>query len=94
MRTKYVFILFSLCTFFMGCGSSKQPSNPTQPKSELRKELKQTAIKQARKEAKTYKKEGFKTFIGGIPLEKQIENAWMKSVTTDESGLPAYLVAN
>ena len=53
MRTKYVFILFSLCTFFMGCGSSKQPSNPTQPKSELRKELKQTAIKQARKEAKT-----------------------------------------
>lgn len=87
-------ILFSLCIFFVGCGSSKQSSSSTQPNSELRKELKQTAIKQARKEAKTYKKEGFKTFLGGIPLDKQIENAWMKSVATDETGLPAYLVAN
>ena len=58
MRTKYVFILFSLCTFFMGCGSSKQPSNPTQPKSELRKELKQTAIKQASKRSKNVQKRG------------------------------------
>ena len=94
MKTKHVFILFSLCIFFVGCGSSKQSGSSTQPKSELRKELKQTAIKQARKEAKTYKKEGFKTFLGGIPLDKQIENAWMKSVATDETGLPAYLVAN
>lgn len=56
MRTKYVFILFSLCTFFMGCGSSKQPSNPTQPKSELRKELKQTASNKQEKKQKCTKK--------------------------------------
>ena len=65
-----MYLSYSVCALFYGCGSSKQPSNPTQPKSELRKELKQTAIKQARKEAKMYKKEGFKAFIGGISFRK------------------------
>lgn len=94
MRIKHVSVLFCLCIALMGCGSSKQSSSSVQSKNELRKELKTSAIKQARKEAKTYKQEGFKTFIGGLPLDKQIESAWMKTAATDELGLPAYIVAN
>lgn len=94
MKTKQVSILFSLCILLMACGSSKQQPTPVQSKNELRKELKQSAIKQARKEAKSYTKQGFRTFIGGVPLDKQIEGAWLKSVTTNESGFPEYLVAN
>ena len=93
MKTKQVFMLFSFCLCLLACGSSKQQS-AVQSKDELKKELRQTALKEARKEAKSYKKEGFKTFIGGIPLDKQIEGAWLKSVAADESGLPAYIVAN
>lgn len=94
MKAKHVSILFWFFIILVGCGSSKSSKQSIASKDELRKELKQSAIKQARKEAKTYKKEGFKTFIGGIPLDKQIENAWMKSVTMDESGLAEYIVAN
>lgn len=94
MKTNHASILFCLLIILMGCGSSKSSKQSTNTKDDLRKELKQSAIKQARKEAKTYKKEGFKTFIGGVPLDKQIENAWMKSVATDEAGLANYLVAN
>ena len=93
MKTKHVSIFFYICICLMVCSSCKQ-SKLTQSKGELKKELKQSAIKEARKEAKSYKKDGFKTFIGGIPLEKQIENAWIKSVTTNEAGLPEYLVTN
>lgn len=94
MKTKHLFIILVSCILFVGCSSSKQQSNSVQSKSELRKDLQQKAVKQARKEAKLYKREGFKTFIGGMPLERQIESAWMKSVATDESGLPAYYVTN
>ena len=94
MKTKQVLILAILCIGLMACGSSKQQNGSGQSKAELRKELKQSAVKQARKEAKTYKKEGFRTFIGGMPLDKQIENAWLKSVATNEEGEPEFFVAN
>ncbi|WP_293666660.1 hypothetical protein [uncultured Parabacteroides sp.] len=94
MKTKHVSIFFCLCILLMGCGSSKKQGNSIPSNGELRKELKQSAVKQARKEAKLYKKEGFKTFIGGMPLDKQIESAWTKSVASNESGLPEYIVVN
>lgn len=89
MNVKHVSLFICLCIFLIGCGSSKQQND-----SNLRKELKRSAVKQARKEAKSYKKDGFHTFIGGVPLDKQIENAWMKSVARDESDQAEYIVAN
>ena len=44
----------------------------------LNKDLQKKAIKEARKEAKKLTKEGFKTPVGKLPLDKQIENAWQK----------------
>lgn len=41
-----------------------------------------------------YQKEGFKTFIGGIPLARQLENAWLKTNYADEAGIKEYIVTN
>jgi hypothetical protein len=65
-----------------------------QTDKELKKELKDEAIKQAKKEAKSLSKAGWKTMPGEIPMEKMIENAWMKKVAEDENGNPKYLTAD
>ncbi|MDH6341586.1 hypothetical protein M2480_000957 [Parabacteroides sp. PFB2-12] len=99
MRTTHFLILGMIIMLVTSCGSSKQSSsqelnNSLSRKEVLRKEAQRKAIKQARKDAKTYENEGFKTFIGGLPLEKQIENAWLKAIDIDNAGYPEYIVAN
>jgi hypothetical protein len=60
----------------------------------LRKDLQEKAMKQARKDAKAYEKDGYRAFLGGLPLDKQIENAWLRAVDVNETGLPEYVTAN
>jgi hypothetical protein len=48
--------------------------------------------KDARKAAKKLQKEGWKTL--GLPMEKQIEEAWMKQSEKDASGFPRYIVVS
>jgi len=57
-----------------------------------KKELTTKAIKQARKEAKKFNKDGFHAAYGALPLDKQLENAWLKQLAKDEEGLPQYIV--
>jgi hypothetical protein len=57
---------------------------------ELRKQIKEKAIKDARKEAKRYTKEKWYIQPGSLPLAKQIESAWMKQYETDDDGYPKY----
>ena len=54
----------------------------------LNKDLQKKAIKEARKEAKKLTKEGFKTPVGKLPLDKQIENAWQKQAEMTPDGTP------
>lgn len=95
---KHVSVILVLSLLMAACGSSKSSTDSMQANNErkemLKKDLQKKALKQARKESKNYKKEGFLTFLGGLPLEKQIENAWIKSVDMDENGFPEYIVAN
>ena len=58
------------------------------------KELKKKAIKAARKEAKRLTKEGFKTPVGKLPLDKQIETAWEKQAELDMDGNPYWYIAS
>lgn len=51
-------------------------------------------MKQARKEAKKLKKEGFKVAPGQLPMEKQIENTWIKRYETDDKGNKKWFVAD
>lgn len=60
----------------------------------LNKDLKQKAIKGARKEAKQLEKEGFKTLPGKLPIDKQLENSWQKQVEIDSDGNPYWYIAS
>lgn len=60
----------------------------------LNKDLKQKALKGARKEAKQLEKEGFKTLPGKLPIDKQLENSWQKQVEIDVDGNPYWYVAS
>lgn len=60
----------------------------------LNKDLEKKAIKAARKEAKKLTKEGFRTPVGKLPLDKQLENAWQKQAELDMEGNPYWYIAS
>ena len=49
------------------------------------------AIKEARKEAKKWEKEGFQNTPGNLSLEIQFERALVKRVLLDDQGVPRYI---
>ena len=60
-----------------------------------KKEIKKKAVKEARKEAKSFKKQGYHVSPGALPMEKQIETAWIRQYEIEEdSGYPLYIVAS
>lgn len=59
-----------------------------------KKEIKKKAVKEARKEAKSFKKQGYHVSPGALPMEKQIETAWVRQYEIDEDGYPLYIVAS
>jgi hypothetical protein len=67
---------------------------PQQTTKELRKDLKERAIREARREARKYKKEGWSVAPGSIPLDKVLENTWMKQVMVDDNGNVKYISAD
>jgi hypothetical protein len=48
--------------------------------------------KDAKKETKRMEKEGWKCFIGSLPLERQLYNAYTYIYTMDEYGEPMYFI--
>ena len=60
----------------------------------LNKDLQKKAIKDARKEAKKLTIEGFKTPVGKLPLDKQLENAWQKQAEMTPDGTPFWYIAS
>jgi hypothetical protein len=69
-------------------------SNPLAAQSEKtpEKQLKEKASRQARKEAKKYTRDDYYIAPGALPLEKQLENAWLKQYENDDKGFPRYIV--
>ena len=82
------FFLISLCCLIAGIAV------PQQTTKELRQDLKDKAIKEARKEAKKMEKDGWSVAPGSIPLSKILENTWMKQVTVDDNGNVRYIYAD
>ena len=57
-----------------------------------REQLNQKATKDARKEAKGYEKEGWTVTPGALPIEKQLDKAYMMQYETDDYGYPKYIM--
>ena len=89
MKTIRIVVLALICAAL-----GYAPVNAQNNKKELKKEIKKKAVKEARKEAKVYKKQGYAVGPGALPMEKQIESAWMRQYETDDDGYPLYIVAS
>lgn len=57
-----------------------------------KKQLDAKASKTARNEAKRLKKEGWKAAPGALPIEKQLDNSFLKQQEEDELGYPKFLM--
>ena len=60
---------------------------------EAEKDLKKKSMKMARKAAKKLKKEGYFVAPGALPMDKQLEKAYVKQNMEDDNGYPTYIVA-
>jgi hypothetical protein len=88
MKLKTNFLLALVLMFATSLAFGQQDTK------KLKKEIKTKAVKEARKEAKSFKKKGYNVAPGALPMEKQIESAWMRQYETDEDGYPLYIVAS
>jgi len=88
MKTRTILLLLLALTFASVTVVAQQNTKA------LKKNIKKKATKEARKEAKRFKKEGYKVAPGALPMDKQIETAWMKQYETAEDGYPLYIVAS
>lgn len=57
-----------------------------------KKDLKKRSMKMARKDAKKKTKKGYFVAPGALPMEKQLEKAYIKQNMEDENGYPTYIV--
>lgn len=88
------FMLVTVSVFAQERATGKDYKELKKNEKVLDKELQKKAIKAARKEAKRLTKEGFKTPVGKLPLDKQIETAWEKQAELDMDGNPYWYIAS
>jgi len=70
---------------------------PVQAQKEVKKskkELQKRSLKTARKEARRLKRKGYFVAPGALPIDKQLEKAYIKQAMEDENGYPKYIVAS
>lgn len=87
-------MMISLNAFAQEKATGKAYKNLQKQEKVLNKDLQKKAIKDARKQAKQLTKEGFRTPVGKLPLDKQIEAAWQKQAEMDTDGNPWWYIAS
>jgi len=58
---------------------------------QLKQDLKEKSTKEARKEAKKLKKDGWVVTPGSLPLERQLDRSYLTIMETDEDQNPVYI---
>lgn len=91
MKAITSFLLFMVMILFSDADLYAQKK----PIKAAEKELKSRTLKKARKEAKQLKRDGYGVAPGALPIDKQVEMSWIRSIEMDEeSGYPKYITAN
>ena len=80
-----IVLIVSMSTTAMAQSSSKD--------KQAKAELNEKASKAARKAAKEFKKEGWQVSPGALPLEKQLDRAFMYELEVDDDMNPVHVVA-
>ena len=89
-----------LCVLFLTLCASPSFAQISKEQAKERKvlmkssksELTQKATKVAKKEAKKLSKEGWTTTPGALPIEKQLDKAYMMSYEYDDNMFPKYIM--
>jgi len=90
----FVALLFLITTMTVSAQVSKEELKARKElKKQSKKALHEKATKEARKEAKKLKKQGWQTTPGTLPIEKQIDKAFLMQMEYDEDLFPKYLMA-
>jgi hypothetical protein len=84
---KLMFI--TLLLFVVGLSAEAQYST-----KEVRKQLKMRPTREIKKEARKLEKNGFTTAVGALSIERQLTNAAMREIETDDTGYPKFIVAS
>lgn len=82
--------ILAVLTVFLFAGSNLYAQKT---EKQLKNDVTSKSIKSARKEAKKYKKEGYYVAPGALPLDKQLENAWMKQYENNDKGEQKFIMA-
>ena len=94
---KQVYYLISILIFCSGICTAQITQLQKKEHQEItkasKKELNEKASKAARKEAKRLSKDGWKAAPGALPLEKQLDRAYLMQMEYDEDGFPQYIMA-
>ena len=85
-------IVVSITSCATGKHNTTTPEASQNSNTDPLKEARAEAIMEARKEVKKYKKEGFHTFLGDVSIEKQIENARLKTIAMNDLKYPEYII--
>jgi len=88
MKKSLLIIVLSIIASFAFQDISAQYST-----KEVKQTLNMKPPKEIRKQAKEYEKQGYMQAVGALSIERQLTNAWMKEVETDDKGFPKYLFA-
>jgi len=85
-------LILAITLFFVTSAIMPVMSQSTAKESE--KDLKKKSMKMARKDAKKKAKEGYFVAPGALPMDKQLEKAFIKQNMEDDKGYPKYIVAS
>ncbi len=90
-------LLFAISALVMCSMASAQTTKETIKERKKiaqlsRAELTSRATKEARKAAKTLKKEGWTVAPGQLPLDKQLDKAFTMKYEYEDNGLPKYII--
>lgn len=95
-------LLMVAMALIIACGASfaqeKDLKQIRKERQEIRKlskkEFGEKCTKAAKKEAKALKKEGWRVNPGALPLEKQLDNSYLKQMEFDDDLFPKYIMAD
>lgn len=100
MKTRMIISAIAAAAMLFSMDANAQVANKKefraveQHEKMLNKQIKEKALKQARKEAKKLEKQGYKVPVGQLPLAKQLENSWQAQYEIDADGTPYYFMAS
>ncbi|MDA3906000.1 MAG: hypothetical protein PF484_07990 [Bacteroidales bacterium] len=83
--------IFTLIAFFTL--SLINPLSAQQSDKDLTRSIRKNAVREARKQARKYKRDDYYVALGALPMDKQLEQAWKYQLMTEDDGFPSYIVA-